>query len=90
MPLSFPALIPVSWENPLAAEQNVTAHLVYLDGVLAQTVPTPGLSAVVTVGSAGLHTFEVSAVNQDGEGPKAAALNFVGLPDAPVNVVITR
>lgn len=90
MPLTFPAAIPVSWENPVAATQGVTEHRVYLDGTLAQTVPAPGLSAVVSVATPGLHTFEVSAVNQDGEGPKADAVNFVGVPDAPITVVITR
>ena len=90
MPITFPASIPVSWENPVAAAQGVTAHTVYLDGIVAETVPAPGLSTVVVVATPGLHTFEVAAVNPDGEGPKATALNFVGAPDAPINVTITR
>lgn len=86
--VTFPVSLAVAWEHPTAVAQGVTGYRVYLDDVLAAS-PT-GLTATVSVADPGVHTVQVSAVNLDGESARTAAVQFIGIPDAPITLTITR
>ena len=74
--------VSLSWTPGADGGAPVTAHRVHRNGVLLATVAAPGTTYLDTTPSNGTtYTYEVSAVNLAGEGPRSAGVDAT--PQAP-------
>jgi len=75
--------------NPLAAEYNITAYNIYLDGKLNTSFkPVAGMqTANITGLSVGSHTITITATNDNQEGPQSQPVTLtVSTVPAPLGV----
>lgn len=76
--------------EPNPVDEAISGYNFYLDGVLQGNAPVPTFS--IENISGGTHSFEVSAFNLLGEGPKSDPFTMLipsGSPSKTVNVTVT-